>query len=258
MCVTSSPTPTGWPPSAADRRAAVCVLGDERILEPGEGRVAPVRELGQRLVARAPAVARVHDEARRGRQACGGGLQEAPHARRVVVAGDLEQRVPGRPVAHDVLGERLRAPVGERVRGDHHQRGGRVAAAQVTPEGHAGRLRGDVPERDVDEADRAHDEAGAPDRHRRAGAVLPARLRLRLAPDHDRCDEPFHAGGDGPVPGQAVRLPDETVLGLDLDGGVLALRHHHRPEPERRRQGEGRGPDPDLPHALRHRFTRTP
>ena len=205
------PDADGMAAAAPDRRAALCVLRDERILEPGERRVAPVGKLGQRLVARAPAVARVHDEARRSRQACRSSLEEAPHARPVVVAGDLEQRVPGRPVADDVLCERLRAAVGERVRGDHHQRSDRVGAAQVAPERHAGRLRGDIPERDVDEADRAHDEAGAPDRHRRAGAVLPAPLRIRFAPDHDRCDEPFHAGGDRPVPGQAVRLPDEAV-----------------------------------------------
>ena len=252
------PDADGWPPPRRIAAQPSASSGTSGSSSQARGVSPQAGKLRQRLVARAPAVARVHDETRRGRQACRSGLEEAPHARRVAVAGDLEQRVAGRPVADHVLGERLRAAVGERVRGHHHQRSDGVGAAQVAPERHAGRLRGDVPESDVDEADRAHDEAGAPDRHRRAGAVLPAPLRIRLAPDHDRRDEPFHAGGDGPVPGQAVRLPDEAVVGLDLDRRVLALRDLHRTEPERRGEREGRRPDPDLPHALRHRFTCTP
>ena len=61
--------------SAPDRGATGGVLGDERILEPGERRIAPERDLRERLLARAPAVARVDDEPRPVREPGGGRLE---------------------------------------------------------------------------------------------------------------------------------------------------------------------------------------
>ena len=80
----------------------------------------------------------------------------------------------------------------------------------MAPERRPGGLGDDVPERDVDEAERPHDEPGTADRDRRARALLPEPLRIGLAADDDGCDELLDARRHGSASIQAVRLPDEA------------------------------------------------
>ena len=161
----------------------------------------------------------------------------------------LSSVVPGLAVTDDVGGERLGGPVGERVGGDHHHGHRRSSVApEVAPERQAGSLGGDVPEGDVDEAERPHDEAGAPDRDRGARGVLEASLRVGLAARNHRSDEALDTRGDRRVAGEAVGRADETVVRLHLDTRVLALPDLQRPEPQRLRAA-GALPYPPSPRS---------
>ena len=130
----------------------------------------------------------------------------------------LSSVYPAVAVANDVLGERLRAPVGERVRGDHHPRRRRSGSApeeapqrQRRPPGRrcprARRRRGRSP---------ARRGRCARSRPSRACRRPKASLRVGLAAGHDRRDEPLDARGHRRVAGEAVGLADETVLRLHL------------------------------------------
>ena len=67
--------------ATSDLRAALRILRHEGVLEPGERRLAPPRKLSERLLARAPAEAPVHDDARARRKPGSGSLEQAAHRR---------------------------------------------------------------------------------------------------------------------------------------------------------------------------------
>ncbi|KFD42609.1 hypothetical protein IU11_19535 [Cellulosimicrobium sp. MM] len=163
------------------------------------------------------------------------------------------RRRPGRDVAGtpgDGTCRNVPVAADTRLRGPREVR----AVVEQGPHGTPGEAAREVPQRDVDQADRAPHESHAADDRGPAQGRVPrgadalargdAVGRHDLPAHHVRGDEPVHELGHGRLARERVRLPGDGAavvrLGDDAHADVLAALDRHRAEAQRLRQRDDR------------------
>ena len=189
----------------------------------------PVRVVGQRPVA---------DRRRRDPQPLGVVGQRPGR--------DLDPRIAGGGVAGDLLAQRVERPAGPRIAAGDARRDALAGAAQELPQGQAGGLRLEVPDRDVGGTQRAHEQAALADGQVRVVQPLPDGLGCeRVGPEQARRDVALDDGAERRIAGHPVADAGQPLVGDELEDEVLASVEAHLAHDDRRaeRDADGRGTD---------------
>jgi hypothetical protein len=102
-----------------------------------------------------------------------------------------------------------------------------AAGAEKLVHRQPGDLAGDVPQRDVDAADRIYDDAAPPELPRLRKHLLPVRLdQQRILPDQERRHNLVDDGGRDAAAEPGFADADDAAVGLDLHQQPAAPRLH--------------------------------